>query len=294
MTELGSRLRTEREEQNMTLSELAEKTRIQKRYLQAIEEGDYSTIPGKFYVRAFIKQYAEAVGLHVDEIFEEYKKDIPAAHEENVTEQLSMVKARNEGVTKYSKLLEFLPKVIIALVVIALLIGIYFIVIKYANPGSKKGNETENPRIHFTESDETPKKPKTDKVKKDDKDKEDKKEDESAKKATQKLSVEKVEGTTTTYSLINTDEFLLEVKASKDGESWIEVLDDSNQSLFANTLVDGASETFDFKEESEAIIVIGRATEAEVFVNGEKLEYELDPTESDNYIYQRINIKIEK
>ncbi|MDA6131043.1 helix-turn-helix domain-containing protein, partial [Escherichia coli] len=47
----------------MSLDDLQKVTKIQKRYLMGIEEGDYSMMPGKFYVRAFIKQYAEAVGI---------------------------------------------------------------------------------------------------------------------------------------------------------------------------------------------------------------------------------------
>ena len=35
------------------------------------------SMPGKFYVRAFIKQYAEAVGLEPEDFFEEYKSEIP-------------------------------------------------------------------------------------------------------------------------------------------------------------------------------------------------------------------------
>ena len=38
-------------------------------------------MPGNFYVRAFIKQYAEAVGLDPEELFEEFKNEIPNTHE---------------------------------------------------------------------------------------------------------------------------------------------------------------------------------------------------------------------
>ncbi|WP_139037439.1 helix-turn-helix domain-containing protein, partial [Bacillus pumilus] len=62
MTELGKRLVEAREEKGMSLEDLQTVTKIQKRYLLAIEQGNYDIIPGKFYVRAFIKQYAEAVG----------------------------------------------------------------------------------------------------------------------------------------------------------------------------------------------------------------------------------------
>ena len=74
MTELGKRLREAREEKNISLDELQEMTKIQKRYLIGIEEGNYAIMPGNFYVRAFIRQYAEAVGLDPDELFEQYKQ----------------------------------------------------------------------------------------------------------------------------------------------------------------------------------------------------------------------------
>ena len=35
-------------------------------------------LPGSFYVRAFIKTYAETVGLNADELLEGHKKDVPA------------------------------------------------------------------------------------------------------------------------------------------------------------------------------------------------------------------------
>ena len=65
---------------------MQEITKIQKRYLVGIEEGNYSIMPGTFYVRAFIKQYAEAVGLDPDEIFEEFKNEIPSHQTEEVAQ----------------------------------------------------------------------------------------------------------------------------------------------------------------------------------------------------------------
>ena len=65
MTELGARLKEARLAKGYSLEDLQEITKIQKRYLIGIEEGNYSIMPGSFYVRAFIKQYAEAVGLEL-------------------------------------------------------------------------------------------------------------------------------------------------------------------------------------------------------------------------------------
>ena len=61
MTELGKILKEAREAKGLSLDDLQQITKIQKRYLIGIEEGNYDMMPGKFYVRAFIKQYAEAV-----------------------------------------------------------------------------------------------------------------------------------------------------------------------------------------------------------------------------------------
>ena len=70
MSELGQQLREARLEKGMSLDDVQEMTKIRKRYLEAIEAGDYKVLPGNFYVRAFIKTYAETVGLNPDQLLE--------------------------------------------------------------------------------------------------------------------------------------------------------------------------------------------------------------------------------
>ncbi len=48
MSELGSYLKQVREEKMITLDDLQRTTKIQKRYLVAIEEGNFDTLPGIF------------------------------------------------------------------------------------------------------------------------------------------------------------------------------------------------------------------------------------------------------
>ena len=73
MSDLGYILRKTRQEKKISLDDLQEVTKIRKRYLEAIEEGNYKVLPGSFYVRAFIKSYAEAVGLDPTEVLSMYQ-----------------------------------------------------------------------------------------------------------------------------------------------------------------------------------------------------------------------------
>jgi cytoskeleton protein RodZ len=60
---LGEFLRRERELRHISLDDVAERTKISRRYLEAIEEGQYDRLPGETFVRGFIRSYAQSVGL---------------------------------------------------------------------------------------------------------------------------------------------------------------------------------------------------------------------------------------
>ena len=66
MASAGELLREERIKRNLTVRDIADSTRISARYLEAVEVGDLSTLPGDFFYRAFIKQYA--IALDLDEL----------------------------------------------------------------------------------------------------------------------------------------------------------------------------------------------------------------------------------
>lgn len=58
----GERLRAAREAQGLTLADVAARTRVPIRHLEAIESGDYSNMPTPTYAIGFAKAYARAVG----------------------------------------------------------------------------------------------------------------------------------------------------------------------------------------------------------------------------------------
>ena len=73
MKEFGEALRMAREELHLTLEEIFEKTRISIKHLKAIEAGDFPSVP-QTYVRAFIREYAQLVGLDDDKIVATYNE----------------------------------------------------------------------------------------------------------------------------------------------------------------------------------------------------------------------------
>ncbi|RJE86817.1 helix-turn-helix domain-containing protein [Paenibacillus sp. 1011MAR3C5] len=94
MSELGALLRKARDEKGLSLDDIQELTKIRKRYLEAIESGDHSVLPGTFYVRAFVKNYSEAVGLDPDEVLRLYQHEVPAPAVEPSTEPIPVRKPR--------------------------------------------------------------------------------------------------------------------------------------------------------------------------------------------------------
>jgi cytoskeletal protein RodZ len=88
MSDLGELLKKAREQSGLSLDDIQESTKIRKRYLEAIEAGDYKVLPGSFYVRAFVKTYAETLGLNADDVLRLYKHEMPAAPPDSAVEPM--------------------------------------------------------------------------------------------------------------------------------------------------------------------------------------------------------------
>lgn len=64
---IGEQLRQAREQHNVSLHAIAEKTNISVRFLDAIEKGQIDKLPGGIFTRGFVRSYATQVGLDPDE-----------------------------------------------------------------------------------------------------------------------------------------------------------------------------------------------------------------------------------
>ncbi|HEY2787948.1 MAG TPA: helix-turn-helix domain-containing protein [Gaiellales bacterium] len=71
MGEVGAKLRGERERRGIGIDEIEAETRIRAKFLLALEEERFDVLPGPAYVRAFVRDYAEQLGLDPQELVAE-------------------------------------------------------------------------------------------------------------------------------------------------------------------------------------------------------------------------------
>lgn len=63
MATFESELRRERERSGMTLDGLSERTKVNLRYFEALERGDFHELPGGVFRKGILRSYLVAVGL---------------------------------------------------------------------------------------------------------------------------------------------------------------------------------------------------------------------------------------
>ncbi|MFE0622090.1 helix-turn-helix domain-containing protein [Priestia aryabhattai] len=315
LTELGQRLRQERESKGLSLEDLQKLTKIQKRYLLGIEEGNYEVMPGKFYVRAFIKQYCEAIGLDTDAIFEEYKSDIPSTQTEDMPQQLSRVRSRKEipqHTKGVSKAYDYLPTVLVVAGVVVVGIIIWVIAQNIVSDKNKEQANQEAPNSEVQQSNTQEETNETtakndNSTSEDDQSAADKKEKEKA--AKEKAEKEKAEkekaakekkdsgkqeykevqktGRSATYALSGTDAFNLEV-TSTQADTWLDVKNGKGNAFFSSILKKGETKEFDLTKETEARVNIGYSPGVELKVNGKAVNL---PFDSSKQVRQVVTIQ---
>lgn len=74
---IGTLLKERRTKLDWSLDKAEKQTSIKKIYISALETDNYSVFPGPFYVRAYLKQYAQRLELDVDAILDAFDKGIP-------------------------------------------------------------------------------------------------------------------------------------------------------------------------------------------------------------------------
>lgn len=263
MSELGQMLRNARLENQISLEDLEEVTKIRKRYLEAIEDGNYKVLPGTFYVRAFIKSYAEAVGLDPNEVLRLYQNVIPAPEQDPIEPIRTKRTSRNtEKIGKWAS-----NVMMISFVVLILGIIYYYLNMNYSG-GQRDANVNEEPKrvtdkvepttpnansnsaIPVTENKQitvptpTPTPPPKAEVK-----------------------LVKSQGGTDYYAISNASKLSIEMKVTGDA-CWFQIdsLGQTRETLEQGTYTNGKSQKWDLN--NSAFMIFGRSNAVELTVNG--------------------------
>lgn len=138
MSELGRHLKEARLQKGMSLDDVQEVTKIRKKYLEAIETGDYKVLPGSFYVRAFIKTYAEAVGVNPDELLQEHG-NVQVAPKEPTMESVIQKRSRRPETERNAK---WLPTLLMWTFPVLIIVVIYMYAVDWNKSDSTQADPT--------------------------------------------------------------------------------------------------------------------------------------------------------
>lgn len=282
--QIGARLKEAREAQNLSLEELQEITKIQKRYLLAIEEGNLQILPGKFYARAFMKEYANAVGLDPNELMEEYKEEVPKT-EEPTEEQYSRIQRSRKSQEKSTSNFSLFPTIIVGLLIIGIIaVAIFFIVQNMSGTESKDPvNQDDGKGNDIVIKDDSGGDETNQNTVDEDQDGNDENTEETNEKAKEPEFTVIEEGTgntpesTVAFSYTG-DEVKATLEASDD--TWLGVKDDEEDVLFEENMFNSEQSPLelDLTGKERVFFKIGNASVLTITINGKEMEYPVDPS----------------
>lgn len=140
---LGEKLRQAREERGISISEVAEQTRISPHYLDSIENDDYRTLPGGIFNKGFVKSYAKYVGIDEQEALQDYSRII-ASQESSADSDSKNYKP--EVLTDDRTSSSLIPTVIFAVIILGLMTwGLLTLVNYIQNQPSQQSSASPTP-----------------------------------------------------------------------------------------------------------------------------------------------------
>jgi cytoskeleton protein RodZ len=127
--DIGSSLRDARLRQELDFAELEERTKIRPKYLRALEDEQFDTLPAPTYVKGFLRSYAEALGLDGQPFVDEYNSRFAVGDDELVIRTRRMpVQSRDRSAPRGSRI------VVVALLAIAVLTALVIGAWRFGGP----------------------------------------------------------------------------------------------------------------------------------------------------------------
>lgn len=274
---IGEKLQKARIDRGLTIGDLQKITKIQRRYLEAIEENDFDAMPSDYYKRTFIRQFAEAVGLNPRPLLR--RLDGKPEEEEDLTSTMALsipVKGSrkskyNETNTKKSLIISYIPVVLLVLVVAAI-IGTIIWAIKLDSekgpivPTPNKTTIVDSGSINETSTS-------TDEEATEESTKESEKAED--KKTEKNISLVSDDGLTVVYKLADWEKPMKVSFKGLDDAAWVGLQNSQTQEIFYQYTIQPKEEleTFVPDELDSFSIVVGASRNVTIFINGEEIKF---------------------
>lgn len=259
MSSVGEILKNTREAKGITIEQVAEATSIRVLYLEAIEKEQFKLIPGEVYLKGFIRNYANYIGLNGPAMVEKYKEQVEAdkKHEHPLPAGTNDIKHKqqeqiSQSKTKVSKHDPFVFKTLLNKFLtkrsITLLVGIVVVILAGSVlnsffSGDKESEPTKTKPAGIESSQSTV--------------------------APQKASVAKDQSGV--YLVRNAAN--IEAKVEFSGECWTEAYADGKE-VFIGMM--SAGKSVNWQAEKELQIKLGNVRVAKIECNGQLIPYEPD------------------
>ena len=125
---LGERLGQIRAERRMSLGEVSRGTRIQAKYLQYLENGEYDKLPAQVYVKGFLRSYANFMGINENPLIKSYERE--RGIQNNIKRERENNGSEKDGKPFSISTFAITPKIITLAVIIILVSGAFFYLYK--------------------------------------------------------------------------------------------------------------------------------------------------------------------
>ncbi|MBD3362933.1 helix-turn-helix domain-containing protein [Candidatus Dojkabacteria bacterium] len=89
---VGEKLQERRLKRGISLKQIAKELKIREKFLKALESGEYEIFPSEVYIKGFLKNYSEFLGMDSERLLKLYRRD-----REKVKNSSSLGNLREKG-----------------------------------------------------------------------------------------------------------------------------------------------------------------------------------------------------
>jgi cytoskeleton protein RodZ len=123
MASLGQELKRERELRGISLKEIAGSTKINIKFLQALENDELEILPGEFFIKGILSAYAKCLGLEKEYVLNKYYEDSLLKELDSESEHQTKKSSSNV----FPRKLNFFSLVFISVLLFLIFLSFYFI-----------------------------------------------------------------------------------------------------------------------------------------------------------------------